>query len=180
MAVAIGAALAGNALVLGFALSVGRQLFINDLAGTTFGPASGVFYDTLLVYLRQGVRVVACLGLVLVVAGWFSGRNSTGTAVRSTVSAALVNAGSRLSAGSARGVGRWVAANATSLRVVAGIVGVVGLMWGNEATPTRLLWSTLAVVGLLVAIQVLVGVGRGRQGTSESPGEVPAAQPGGS
>lgn len=163
MAVAIGAALAGNALILGFALSVGRQLFINDLAGTTFGPASAVFYDTLLAYLEQGVRVVAWLGLILVVAGWFSGRNSTGTAVRSTVSATLENAGSTLSDGPAHGVGRWVAANATWLRVVAGVVGVVLLIWGNQATPTRLLWSTLAVVGLLIVIQVLVGVGQGRR-----------------
>ena len=48
MAGIIGVGLLGNALLVGFALSVGRQLFINELSGTVFGPASSVFYDTLL------------------------------------------------------------------------------------------------------------------------------------
>lgn len=168
MAVLIGVALAANALLVAFGLSVGRQLFINELAGTTFGPASAVFYDTLLTYLQRGWQVLAWLGLILVVAGWFSGRNSSGTAVRTTVSGALENAGATLSGGPAHGVGRWVAANATWLRVVAGLLGVVLLMWGNEATPSRLLWSTLVVVGLLMVIQVLAGVGRGSPVASQS------------
>ena len=40
MTVIIGVALVANALLLAWALSIGRQLFINELAGTVFGPAS--------------------------------------------------------------------------------------------------------------------------------------------
>ena len=61
------------ALLLALALSVGRQLFSNELSGTTFGPASRAFYETLLAYLQRGQEVVLWLGLVLVVAGWFAG-----------------------------------------------------------------------------------------------------------
>ena len=75
MTVTIGVLLAANALLVAFALSVGRQLFIDKLAGSDFGPASSVFYDTLLGYLERGWKVIFWLGLILVVTGWFTGSN---------------------------------------------------------------------------------------------------------
>src|SRR3954447_9097968 len=51
MTVAIGAVLAANALLVALALSIGRQLFVDQLAGTAFAAASRVFFDTLLAYL---------------------------------------------------------------------------------------------------------------------------------
>ena len=75
MTVIIGVVLAANALLVALALSVGRQLFVNQLAGTVFGPASTVFYDRLLSYLERGQQVLLWLGLILVVVGWFAGRN---------------------------------------------------------------------------------------------------------
>lgn len=170
MAAAIGVALVANALLVALALPVGRQLFINDLAGTSFGPAAADFYDTLLVYLQRGWRVVAWLGVILVVAGWFTGSNATGTTVRTSVTGVLERAGATQSGGPTRNAGLWVAANVAWLRVVVGVLGAAVLLWGNDVSPSRLLWSTLVVGGLLVAIQVLVGVGRGA-----APGTPPPA-----
>ncbi len=93
MTVTIGVLLAANALLVAFCLSVGRQLFIDKLADTDFGPASAVFYDTLLAYLERGWKVLLWLGLILVVAGWFTGSNAAGTAARSTVSGGLQTVG---------------------------------------------------------------------------------------
>jgi hypothetical protein len=153
--------LAANALLVAFCLSVGRQLFIDRLAGSDFGPASAVFYDTLLTYLERGWKVLLWLGLILVVAGWFTGPNRFGTAVRSTVSGGLQTVGAALADGPVGGAGRWVAANARWLRVVIGVVGVVVLLWGNDLSPTRLLWSLLLVVVLLALVQILIGAGSG-------------------
>ncbi len=169
MAVVIGIGLAANALFLALALSTGRQLFVNSLAGTTFGPASAVFFDTLLLYLQRGLQVLAWLAVILVVAGWFSGQNSTGTALRRAMAHGLERLGSTPSLAGAQGVGRWVGANAGWLRGVAVALGVVVLMWGNAASPTRLLWSVLFVVVLLVVLQVLTGAGRGAERVSAAP-----------
>ncbi len=144
MTVTIGVVLAANALLVAFCLSAGRQLFIDKLAGSDFGPASAVFYDTLLTYLERGWKVLLWLGLILVVAGWFTGPNVTGTAARSTVSGGLQTVGAALADGPVGGAGRWVAANARWLRVVIGVLGAVILLWGNDLTPSRLLWSLLA------------------------------------
>jgi hypothetical protein len=58
MAVAIGVALAVNALLIALALSIGRQLFVDLLAGSGFAGVSKVFFNTLLAYL--GVDCECC------------------------------------------------------------------------------------------------------------------------
>jgi hypothetical protein len=176
MTVIIGVALVANALLLAWSLSIGRQLFINELAGTVFGPASSVFYDTLLAYLERGWHVLGWLGLLLVVVGWFTGSNASGTAVRTTLSGGLESVGAKLADGPLGGAGRWVAANARWLRVAVGVVGVVVLVWGNDVSVSRLVWSLLLVVVFLAVVQVLVGAGRGadRRPSAGAPSTHPA------
>jgi len=179
MTVTIGLVLAANALLVAFSLSVGRQLFIDELAGTVFGPASSVFYDTLLGYLERGWQVFLWLGVILVVVGWYTGSNTSGTAVRSTISGGLEAAGARLADGPAGGTGRWVAANARWLRVAVGVLGAVVLLWGNDVSPSRLTWSLVLTVVLLAVVQVLVGAGRetgaSRPASATATGETPDA-----
>jgi hypothetical protein len=177
MTVTIGLVLAANALLVALALSVGRQLFINELAGTVFGPASSVFYDTLLSYLERGWQVFLWLGVILVVAGWFAGSNRSGTAVRTTLAGGLETAGARLADGPIGGTGRWVAANARWLRVAVGVLGTVVLLWGNDVSLPRLFWSLLLVIVLLGLIQVLVGAGRETVGFTPAPTTVTGGDP---
>lgn len=179
MVVTIGALLAANALLLALALSIGRQLFIDQLAGTTFGPASRVFYDTLLAYLQRGQQVFFWLGLVVIAVGWFIGSNRYGTAVRTTVTGGLEGIGAALADGPVGGAGRWVAANARWLRLAAGLLGVVVLLWGNDVSPSRLLWSLVLVLVVLAGVQILVGAGRGTGAArplppTEAAGSAPA------
>ena len=163
MGVWIGALVAANALLIAFTLSVGQQLFVNHLADTSFGPASKVFYVTLLAYLKRGQEAVLWLGLILVVAGLFAGANRYGTAVRTTIAGGLEKTGATLADSgldAVSSIGRWVAANAAWLRVVAVAVGAVVLLWGNNVTLSRVWWSLALVLLLLAVVQVLVGAGR--------------------
>jgi len=158
--VIIGIVLAANALLVALLLSIGRQLFVNELAGTVFGPASTVFYDTLLSYLERGQRVMFWLGLILVLVGLFAGRTRLGTAARTTTSSGLESVGASLGNTSAAGAGRWTLANAVWLRIVAGVLGAVVALWGSDLSVQRLFWSFVLVLVLLAVIQVLVGTGR--------------------
>jgi hypothetical protein len=169
MTVTIGLVLAVNALLVAWALSIGRQLFINELSGTVFGPASSVFYNTLLAYLERGWQVFLWLGVILVVVGWFAGSNASGTAVRTALSGGLETAGAALANGPVGGPGRWVEANARWLRVAIGVLGVVVLLWGNDVSLSRLFWSLVLTVVLLAVVQVLVGAGRGTGASSPAP-----------
>ncbi len=169
MTVIIGAAIGANALLMLLILKIGRQLFVNHLSDSSFGPASRVFYDTLLSYLERGQRVILWLGLILIVTGWFIGSNRSGTAVRTTVSGGLESVGGAMADGPVGGAGRWVAGNAMWLRIAAVVVGAIVLFWGNDIAPSRLGWSLLLVLALLVVIQVLVGAGRRAPGTPVVP-----------
>src|SRR4029453_10610555 len=161
-----------NALVVALALSIGRQLFVNQLAGTVFGPASTVFYDTLLSYLQRGQQVLLWLGLILVVVGWFGGRSTPGAAARATVAGGLETVGSALADTPVAGTGRWVAANARWLRVVVGVLGVVVLLWANDVPLYRLFWSVVRVGVLLAVVQVLVGAADGSHRTSAAAASI--------
>jgi hypothetical protein len=175
MVVAIGAVIAANALLLALALSVGRQLFSNELSGTTFGPASRAFYETLLAYLQRGQEVVLWLGLVLVVVGWFAGANRYGTAVRTTVRDGLEKVGSAVPGEQVDSAGQWVAGNIGWLRVVVVGLGAVVLLWGNDVSLSRWWWSLALVVVLLAVLQVLAGAGRGTN--RQESAQVPPATP---
>lgn len=177
MTVIIGAALAVNALLVGATLSVGRQLFIDALSGTDFDPASTVIYDTLLSFLMRGQQVLLWLALILVVAGWFLGHNAFGTAIRRTLGGGLETVGAALADGPVAGSGQWVAANARWLRVVIAVLGLVVLLWGNEASETRLFWSMVLVVVLLMVVQVLVGTGNASRARSPGTTSTPEPEP---
>ena len=173
MTVAVGAVIAVNALLLAIALSVGRQLFSNELSGTPFGPASKAFYETLLAYLQRGQTVVFWLGVMIVVAGWYAGSNRYGTAVRNGVTGALEQIGAALPGEQVGAAGRWVVANVRWLRVVVGVLGVVVLLWGNDVSPERWWWSLVLVLAVLAVLQVLVGAGR----RTTPPEPVPVGPP---
>lgn len=180
MTVAIGVALAVNSLLIAIALSVGRQLFIDSLSATEFGPASTVVYDTLLSFLMRGQRVLLWLGLILMVVGWFVGRNASGAAVRRTLRGGLETAGAAMADGPVAGPGRWVSVNAGWLRVGIAVLGGVVLLWGNQVTQEQLFWATVVVVVLLAVVQVLVGAGTApttRRPGSPAEGEARRLQP---
>jgi hypothetical protein len=165
---------------MAFALSVGRQLFVNELSGTVFGPASSVFFSTLVAYLSRGLRVFFWLGVALVVAGWFAG--SSGARLRNATAGSLHRLGSTVAgsggAGGLAKAGRWVAPNAGWLRYVALLVGVVTLLWGADTSPERLAWCCLLVLGLLLVIELLIGASSPRDDKATgAPSSVPV--PGG-
>jgi hypothetical protein len=157
MTVIIGVLLAVNAVLVALVLVIGRQLFVNQLAGTVFGPASAVFFDQLLSYLQRGQQVFLWVGLTLVVVGWFAGSRGSGRAVRNAVSAGLATLGAAGATGPVVTAGRWVAGNARWLRVAVAIGGAVVLLSGNDLSVARLLWSLALVAVILALVEVLIG-----------------------
>jgi hypothetical protein len=178
MAAWVGSTVAANALLLALVLSFGEQLFVNELTGTAFGPASRVFYQTLLAYLERGQQVVLWLGLILVAAGLFAGANRYSTAIRTILASGLEQIGTTLAEAGPDAIARiggWVAANLSWLRVVGVAVGAVGLLWGNNVSLSRLWWSLALVLVLLACLQTLAGAGRHKeQAASHRPGPATA------
>ena len=163
MAVWIGALVAANAVCWPWSCPSDSSCSSTQLAGTTFGPASRVFYETLLSYLERGQEVVLWLGLIVVVAGLFAGAEQVRHGRPHAACPAAWRASAPASAGArSTAAGRWVETNVAWLRVAVVALGVVVLLWGNNVSTDRLWWSLALVLALLAGLQVLVGAGRDR------------------
>lgn len=74
MLLAIGVALIANAGLGAALVWVGRQVFVDELAGTAFAPAGRILYDTLVADLGAGQQLMLILGLGLALSAVLTGR----------------------------------------------------------------------------------------------------------
>jgi hypothetical protein len=154
-----GLGLAASMLVLGVALAVGRTLYLNKLPGTVPADAAAVAFDTIVRFIRQGLRVLLVLGLVVAIAGFFTGPSVTAVRTRQgfkSAFAAIRGTGER--AGLTTGpVGAWVYKYRTALRIGAvTIAALVLVFWG---IPTGLTVVVIAIV-LVAVLGIIELIGR--------------------
>jgi hypothetical protein len=154
-----GLGLAASMLVLGVALAVGRTLYLNKLPGTIPADAAAVAFDTIVRFIRQGLRVLLVLGLVVAIAGFFTGPSVTAVRTRQgfkSAFAAIRGTGER--AGLTTGpVGAWVYKYRTALRIGAvTIAALVLVFWG---IPTGLTVVVIAIV-LVAVLGIIELIGR--------------------
>jgi hypothetical protein len=157
--IAAGLGLAASMLVLGVALAVGRTLYLNKLPGTIPADAAAVAFDTIVRFIRQGLRVLLVLGLVVAIAGFFTGPSVTAVRTRQgfkSAFAAIRGTGER--AGLTTGpVGAWVYKYRTALRIGAvTIAALVLVFWG---IPTGLTVVVIAIV-LVAVLGIIELIGR--------------------
>ena len=151
--VGAGLGLAASMIVLGLGLAIARAIYLNKVPSSVLpADAAAVVFDTLVRFIKQGLRVLLVLGLVVAVAGFFTGPSVTAVRTRDGFKAAfgwVRGTGER--AGLSTGpVGSWVYRYRTALRVAAVVLaGLVFVFWTD---PTGL-------VVLLIAVVLVVGLG---------------------
>ena len=158
---------AGMALVVGMtvlavALGVGRSAYLDAATGADFPEdAAASAFDTLLRFLRDGLRLVFAIGLVIVLAAVLAGPSRPATALRRGVR----GLGGQVDAGLGP-FGRFVADHRRALELSGALVGAIVLMAQSRPTGSTVLVIALVVLGF-VALVELVAAGAG----------APAAEP---
>jgi hypothetical protein len=166
----IGACLgvAAGMIVLALGLAIFRSVYLNALPANVSHDAAAVAYDTLVRYLRLGLRAVLVLALVIALGAFLTGPSVTAVRTRD----GLVRGigwlrGSAEAAGLRTGpVGTWVYAHKQVLRI--GAVAVAGLalvFWGQ---PTGKVIILLAVL-LLIVLGLIELLGRPPEATAGTP-----------
>jgi hypothetical protein len=157
----IGASLGVGAgmIVLALGLAIFRSAYLNALPPTVSHDAAAVSYDTLVRFLRLGLRSVLVLALVIALGAFFTGPSVTAVRTREALGRGIGwLRGSAESAGLRTGpVGTWVYGHKLALRI--GAVAAAGLalvFWGQ---PTGQVIILLAVL-LLVALALIELLGR--------------------
>lgn len=157
--VGVGLGLAASMIVLGVALAIARTLYLNKLPVTVNAAAGAVAFDTLVRFIRQGLRVLLVIGLVVALAAFFTGPSVTAVRTRHALKSGLAAIrGTGEKAGLTTGpVGGWVYRYRTALRVTAVSVAALVLVFGG--IPTGLTVLVIAIV-LLVALGIIELIGR--------------------
>jgi len=154
-----GLGLAASMLLLGLGLTLGRSIYLNKIPASVNAAAAAVVFDTLVRFLRQGLRVLLVLGLVVAIAAFFAGPSVTAVKTRAAIKSGFAYVrGSGERVGLTTGpVGTWVYRHRTALRVTAvAIAALIFVFWPN---PTGLVVLTIALL-LLLVIGLLELIGR--------------------
>jgi hypothetical protein len=171
--VGAGLGVAAGMLVLALGLAVFRSLYLDGMPADVLPhAAAAVLYDTVVRFLRAGLRTVLVLALVVAAGAFLTGGSVT--AVRSRQSLARAIAwlqGGAEQAGLRTGpVGTWVGAHKRALRIGAVVVAGLALVFWSRPTGKVVIGLTLA---LLVALAIIEFLAR----PAERPAEVSASHP---
>jgi hypothetical protein len=175
-AIVAGLALAGAMLLVGILLALARHRYLNAVPAAQLPPdAAAVLFDTVVRFLRENLRAIALIGVVLAAGAFLTGPSVTANAVRRASTWVAVETRKGLSQLGLHmpSVSNWVAARAGAIRAVAVAVGVVVLIIPAYLTPAFVGWT---VLGLLVVLFVLAVLAAPEPARRPERTGVPAAE----
>jgi hypothetical protein len=169
----------GAMLVLGVGLVLVRMWYVDTTPGNILTPAAaGSVFDTLVRFLRTGLRALAVLGLVVALGAFLAGPSTAAVRTRSFLQHGIGSArGSAEAAGWNTGrFGAWVYAHKRALMVITLVAGALVLVFWNQPTGWVVVGTALVALVVLAIIEFL---GRPPVPATEAPeaGPVPSAAP---
>lgn len=153
-----GLGLAAAMVVLGVALTLVRMWYVETTpAGILTAEAAGSVFDTLVRFLRTGLRAVAVLGLVVALAAFLTGPSAAAVKTRATLERGIGSAreGAESAGWDTGRVGSWTFAHRRALRISAVIAGGLVLMFWSRPTGWVVVSTALLVVLALAVIEFL-------------------------
>jgi len=166
----------GGMLALGVGLAVGRGLYLNALPAEVLSrDAGGIIFDTIVRYLRYGLRAVAVLGLIVALGAFFTGPSISAVRARRGFTRGIGSLrGGAESAGMNTGrVGSWIFAHKRMLLIASVVGGALVLTFWSRPTVSVVVVTALVVLFVVAVIEFLgrppatpATVGGGDPGTS--------------
>jgi len=141
---------AGSMLLLGTALALARTAYLNGLPDTVSTSAAASVFDTLVRFLRDGLRTTLVAALVVALIAFLSGGSVTAVQTRRALTGGIGRLrGTAQGAGLRTGrVGPWVYRHRRALRIaVVAIVAAVITFWTN---PSYVVVLVVAGIGIVV------------------------------
>jgi len=140
---------------LGLALAVFRTIYLDAVPAAVLPhDAAAVLYDTIVAYLRLGLRTVLVLALVVAGGALVTGQSATALRTRQRLAAGIgwLRGGAEHAGLRTGPVGTWVYTNKKVLRIAAVTLAALALaFWGQPTGKT-----ILVLAGLLLAALALI------------------------
>ena len=158
--IAAGLGFAASMLVLGVGLQIARGIYLNSVPDSVLpSDAAAAAYDTLIRFIKEGLRTLLVVGLVVAVAAFFTGPSVTAVKTRRAIVSwfGWLRRFAERKGVSTGPVGEWTYSHRKGLRVSAvSLVSVIFVFWGQ---PTPALGIVLAIV-LLALLGLIELIGR--------------------
>jgi hypothetical protein len=157
---------AGMAL-LGIGLTIGRSIYLDYVAGPSLPhDAATAFYDTIVHYLRLGIRVIAGIALLVAAGAFVTGPSRPAVAVRRWFGSFVGWAQGETGAGSSE-FARWVRSAKRPLRIGAIVLPIAIFFLWNTPTVSLVIALVALSLFLLLVIELFA------RAPSETTGHVP-------
>jgi hypothetical protein len=161
--IAAGLGVAVAMLLLALGLAVFRSIYLDAVPASALPhDAAAVLYDTIVRFLRAGLRTVFVLGLVVAAGAFLTGQSVTATRTRQSLAGGIgcLQRGAD-GAGLRTGpVGTWVHANRRALRIGAVALAGLALVFWSRPTGKVVIGLTLVLLVVLAAIEFLARPGQ--------------------
>ena len=158
--VGAGLGLAASMLVLAIGLEIFRSVYLSSVPSNVLpSDAAAAVWDALVHFIKQGLRVVLVVGLVVAAGAFFTGPSHTAVRTRSALKSGMDwirHFGERRDV-STGPVGQWTYLHRRSLRI--GAVALFAPIFAFWAQPTALV-VILLVILLLVVLGLIELIGR--------------------
>jgi hypothetical protein len=174
--------LSASMLVLAIALLIARAIYLNSVPQSVLpADAAAALYDTLVRFIRDGLRVLLVIGLVVAAGAFLVGPSTAAVRTRRGVKSGIdwVRARGEQAGLRTGPVGTWVGAHKTLLRAAAvGIAVLIFVFWGQPSLAV-VIWLVILLLVALGLIELLAGEPAGRPATApETSGPAAAAETG--
>jgi hypothetical protein len=155
---------AGAMVLLGLGLLIGRHIYLSKIDPSVIpSGTAGYLFDTVVRFLREGIRIIFVLALLVAFVAWVTGPSRRAVATRTHTSRLTGDLVEWLGTGP---VGPFVSENITVVRIVVIAVALIILVFG-----TGIGWVSLLVIALITAalLALLEGVRRAANRRSMPP-----------
>ncbi len=149
--VGVGLGLATSMFVLAALLLIFRGVYLNSVPNSKLpADAAAALFDTIVRFIRQGLRTLLVLGLIVAAAAFLTGSSVSAVRTRAAFSSGLrwLRERGELAGLRTGPVGQWTYAHRRALRIGAvGVAVLIFVFWG---------WPTASVVIVIAALLLVV------------------------
>ena len=148
-----GVLLSASVLVVGIGLALGREVYLDAASNGGANPeTAAVLFDTLVRFLRNGIRVIFLIGVVIAIGALITGPSPWAVRTRTTLGG-LVTSGGERTGWDSGAFGEFFARHRLGLMATATVVMAAWLFLMGQPTPASVLWLALGLLVLIALIQ---------------------------
>jgi hypothetical protein len=148
-----GLGLAASMLVLAAGLLIFRSIYLNSVPDSVPSDAAAVIFDTFVRFIKDGLRLVLVIGLVIAAGAFLTGPSVTAVRTRGAFTSGFgwLRHGAEHLGVRTGPVGTWTYAHRRALRISAvALAALIFVFWGEP--------SAVAVIVMVVLLLVVLGL----------------------